>query len=281
MEELKNIETYTALISNIRKRGGKFTNNNIVPKDIKRFIDLKRIRYVSSDDCLVFILDEEKYYRLLLHMNPDKEWELPELDKPMLVRAQFVKGKKKPDLVEVERKMQEKGFVLKDTNVQIAFDIPSVRDLCRQKYLRSKKILEYYNLQIIKADYSYYNQIKGLLKNQDMIQYFHIPYQTEDEIESGFENGNYVAIINENNEVLAYTSGHPGIAGVRYAEAMVIQKEYKLYGFAPILFYYCMSNTKAVISKSSVGLHNSVSIKLHEKLGWEFSDRYIEHWLKE
>ena len=218
---------------------------------------------------------------MLLHLNPDKHWDLPELDKPILVRTQFVKDKKKSALVKVEEQMQEKGLVLKDTNVQIAFDIIPVRELCRQKYLRSKKILEYSNLRIIKADYSYYDQIKGLLKEQDMIQYFHVPYQTEDEIKSGFENGNYVAILNEKNEVLAYTSGHPGIDGVRYAEAMVIQKAYKLYGFAPILFYYCMSNTRALISKSSVGLHNSASIKLHEKLGWTFSDKYIEHWLKD
>ena len=123
MEELKNIETYTALISNIRKKGGKFTNNNIVPKDIERFIELRRIKYVNSDSCLIFILD------------------LPELDKPILVRTQFVKDKKKSALVKVEEQMQEKGLVLKDTNVQIAFDIIPVRELCRQKYLRSKKIL--------------------------------------------------------------------------------------------------------------------------------------------
>lgn len=280
MEELKDLETYGALISSIRKMGVKFTNNNLFADDIKRFIELGRIKYDYSDRCLIFILDEDKYYRLLLHIDPDQPLDLPELDKPILIRTRFVKDKKKDGLLKLEDQIRRKGFALKDTNVFITLDSEPFRETYKRKYQRCKKILAYSNLRILRVDYSYYDQINTLLDSQDMIKYYHRPYRTEDEIKSAFENGDYVAIINENDEVLAYTSGHFE-AAKKQADAMIVKEEYKLYGFASILFYYCLAHASYGISKSSLNLTNSASIKLHKSLGWKFSDRYMEHWLKE
>lgn len=283
MKDLKNIETYQSLIKDARKKGGKFTNNNLLSEDIKRFIELQRIKYFCSDSCLIFILDEEKYYRLLLHLNPDSPWALPELDKPILVQTRFVKGKKKPSLLKLEEELKAKGFILKDTHVQITLNVAFLGESYRQKYLRSKKLLDYSNLRIITADYSYYNQINILLKNQDMMEYFLFPYQTDEEIKTRFENGDYLAIINEENEILAYLSEHQGLEknSEIYAEAMVIKEEYKLYGFAPILYYYSISNKPSDLRKTIVALNNFASIEFYKKFRWKFTDRYMEHWLLE
>lgn len=280
MKELKDLETYGTLISDMRKKGIKFTNNNVFSDDIKRFIELKRIKYHDTERCLIFFLDEEKYYRLLIHLDPDQPWALPKLDKPALIRTRFVKDKKKADLLKLEEQMRQKGFVLKDTNVFLTLDSAPVKELHQRNYQRSKKILEHQNFRIIRADYSYHDQIDALMEGQDMIKYYHIPYQTEDEIKAGFEDNNYVAIINENDELLAYTSGHLE-NGKRHADAMIIKDEYKLYGFAPLLFYYCTCSGFSSIRKTSVNLTNAASIKLHKKLGWKFTNKYMENWLLE
>lgn len=280
MEQLKDLETYRRLISSIRKKGVKFTNNNLFANDIERFIKLGRIQYTYCGRCLIFILNEDKYYRLLLHIDPDQPWDLPKLDKPVLIRTRFVKDKKKDGLLKLEAQMREKGFSLKDTNVFISLDLEPLKEIYRKNYQRSKKILERSNLRIIRADYSYYDQINALLDNQDMIKYYHRPYRTEDEIKSAFARGNYVVIVNDNNEVLAYTSGSSE-AGKKQADAMVIKEEYKLCGFAPILFYYCSLNPSPGLKKSSLNLINNASIKLHKKLGWSFTNKYMENWLLE
>lgn len=280
MKKLRDIETYGTLISDMRKKGVKFTNNNIFSDDIKRFIELERIKYYDSDHCLIFFLDEEKYYRLLFHIDPGQPWELPDLDKPALIRTRFIRDKKKPDLLKLEDQMREKGFVLKDTNVFLTLDSVPLREIHERNYQRSKKILEHQNLRIIRPDYSYYDQIKALVEGQDMIKYYHIPYQTEDEIKAVFEEKNYVAIVNENDELLAYTGGHLE-NGKRYADAMIIKEEYKLHGFAPILVYYCTYSRFSDVRKTSVNLENAASIKLHKKLGWNFTNKYMENWLLE
>lgn len=278
MKELKDIEAYGTLINDMRKKGVKFTNNNIFSDDIKRFIELNRIQYHVSDRCLIFFLDEEKYYRLLFHIDPGQSWDLPELDKPALIRTRFVKDKKKAELLKMEEQMQEKGFILKDTNVFLTLDSAQFKEAHQRNYQRSKKILEHQNFRIIRADYSYNDQINALIDGQDMIKYYHIPYQTEDEIKATFEDRNYVAIVNDKDEILAYTSGHLE-NGKRYADAMIIKEEYKLYGFAPILFYYCTCSGFSDIRKTSVNLENIASVKLHKKLGWKFTNKYMENWL--
>lgn len=282
MKELKDIETYGDLISNMRKKGVKFTNNNLFSDDIKQFIERKRIKFHCDERCLIFCLDEEKYYRLLFHVDPAHPWTLPEFDKPALIRTRFVKDKKKPDLLKLEEQMREKGFLLKDTSVFITLDFAPFKETYRQKFERSKKILSPSNLRIIKADYSYRGQIDKLMDGQNQIKYYHRPHQTEDEIKSAYDQGCYTAIINEENEIVAYTSGGFGKGKLQPDIAMVIREDYKRSGLAVILFYYCLANESSdLMRKTSIDLANSASVKLHKKLGWKFTDKYMDDWLLE
>lgn len=282
MEELKDTQTYGALINAMRKKGVKFTNNNLFSEDIRSFVERKRIKYHVSERCLIFFLDEEKYYRLLFHLDPDHSWDLPKLDKPVLIRTRFTKGKKKAELLKLEGQMREKGFVLKDTNVFVTLDFAPFKEFYRQRYERSKKILKASHLRIIGADYSYRSQIDKLMDGQDMINYWHRPYQTEDEIKSAFDRGCYTAIVNEKDEIVAYTSGGVGEGKLQPDIAMVIKDEYKRSGLAVILFYYCLAYEPSdLMRKTSIDLANSASVKLHKKLGWKFTDKYMENWLLE
>ena len=282
MEDLKDLAVYGSLVSDMRKAGVKFTNNNLLAEDIKRFIELGRIKYYRSERCLIFFLDEEQYYRLLFHIDPDCHWDLPALGKPAVIRTRFTKDKKKPELLKLEEQMRQKGFLLKDTNVLITLDFAPFKERYRQKYQRSKKILEYSNLRIIEADYSYCNQIEDLLNSQDMIRYYHRPYRTADEVKSEFDAGCYVAVVNERDEVVAYTSRGFDEGQLRLDLAMVIKDEYKLTGHALLLCYYCLGNRRSdTIRKAGIDLKNSASINLHKKLGWKFTNRYMENWLLE
>lgn len=280
MEEVKDIETYGTLINDMRRKGVKFTNNNVLSDDIKRFIELNRIKCYCSDRCLIFFLDEEKYYRLLFHIDPGQPWDLPELDKPALIRTRFVQDKKKADLLKLEGQIREKGFERKDTNVIVTLDSAPIKEACQRKYERSKKILSQWNARIIKADYSYRDQINTLMDEQDMIKYYHVAYKTEDEIKARFEKGDYYAIVNGENEVMLYSSATID-GGIFFGDEMVVKEEYKLCGFAPILFYYGIGYGLDALRKASLSLENDASIALHKRLGWKFTNKYIENWLLE
>lgn len=278
MEALKTIEQYNFLINDAKKKGGKFTNNSCLIEDVRRYIDLKRIYYVNGEAGLIFVIDEDSYYRLLLHIDADKPLGLPKLEKPGLVFTWYAKDKKKPALLKVEEQLKKEGFVLETTQVDVKKDLTGMQDFYRKKYLRVEKILRNLNARVVEADYSHYGQICELLENQEMIKYFQFPYQTEDEIKADFENGDYIAVVNDNGDVLAYSRSRWD-GRKCYGYAMVVKEEYKLYGLAPLLSYRGWSR-RSGIRETTIALDNDQSIKFHEGLGWTFTDRYMDNWLK-
>lgn len=280
MERLRNSGAYMKEVNVLRKSRELFTNNYLMQGDVDRLIQNKRFYQIRHEAGTTFLSDEEKYYRAFLHTDYRKPYHLPRVEKPVLLQIDYQKERKKAAQIELEKWLKADGFVLKDTAVQIKWNVEAHREECRKQFQRLEKMLAAMNFRIETVDYSYHEQVEELLHRQDVMRYYHFPYQTEAETKALYDSGNVVCILDEADRVLAY---HTIIVnGGCYGAEFVVRDEYKVkYSLAPILQYYRGSFLEYPVMQGYMLLNNADSIRLHERLGWEFTNRYTDNWLRE
>lgn len=280
MECLQNSDTYVKEVNTLRKSRELFTNNYLMQDDVNRLIQCGRFYQIRHEAGVTFLSDEKKYYRALLHVDYRKPYRLQRLDKPVLVQVEYQKGRKKDAQLAMEERLKADGFLLKDTVVQIKWNIEARREEYRKQFQRLEKMLAAMKFRIETVDYSYHEQVEELLQQQEMMQYYHFPYQTEAEVKELYDSGNVVCILDDTDTVLAYHSII--INGGCYGAEFVVRDGYKVrYSLAPILQYYRGSFLEYPVMKGYMLLDNADSIRLHEKLGWEFTNRYKDNWMRE
>lgn len=280
MERLQNPDAYMNEVNVLRKSRELFTNNYLMQDDVNRLLQGGRFYQVRHEGGVTFLADEKKYYRAFLHTDYKKAYRLPGVGKPVLVQIDYLKDRKKDAQLAMEKWLKADGFALKDTAVQIKWNIDERRDECRKQFQRLEKMLEAMNFRLETVDYSYHEQVEALLRQQDMMRYYHFPYQAEAETKALYDSGNVTCILDNTDQVLAYHC--ITINGGCYGAEFVVRDEYKVkYSLAPILQYYRGSFLEYPVLKGYMLLDNAESIRLHERLGWEFTNRYTDNWLRE
>lgn len=280
MERLQNLDAYVKEVNALRKSRKLFTNNYLMQDDVNRLIQCGRFYRMQNEAGLTFLADEKKYYRAFLYVDYKKPYRLQGLDKPVLVQIDYYKDRKKDLQLAMQERLKADGFLLKDTAVQIKWNVEAHREQYRKLFQRLKKMLAAMNFRIESVDYSYHEQVAELLGQQNMMQYYHFPYQTEAEVKALYDSGNVVCILDDTNQVLAYHTIM--VNGGCYGAEFVVRDEYKVkYNLAPILQYYRGSFLEYPVMKGYMLIDNEDSIRLHEKLGWEFTNRYTDNWLRE
>lgn len=120
IKELLSIAQYKKLLEDFRTVcKTPFSNIYLMPKDINRFINLKRISYVKNDYGIIFYLDEETFYRVCLYVDEQQLFEIPARDKKLLIRNVYRADNKGIKLSYVEARLQALGFLKVGTTVQI------------------------------------------------------------------------------------------------------------------------------------------------------------------
>lgn len=280
MESISSLDDYLQRINALHRVRTTFTNNYMMVGDAERLILLGRLYYIREEAGTIFLSNEDTHYRLSMHIDTDKSCHLPLLDKPIMTQIVYQKDRKKENHLNIEKQLKKSGFVKQDTSVQIKLNVTECKDECQKNFDRLHKLLQRMGFQIKVVDYTYKDKIREVFLQQDMLHDWHYPFQTEEEGKDVFDKNGWICILDKDDRVLAYHSAYE-MNSCCYGMGFAIRDEYKVkYGFAPILQYYRVCITKQPLIYGEVLLHNTQALALHEKMGWTFTNKYVDRWLK-
>lgn len=280
MKPISSLDEYLQQINKLRGFRTAFTNNYMMVGDAERLISLGRLYCVTNEAGIIFLSDEDTHYRALMHMNPNRKCEIPLFDKPVMAQIVYHRDRITESRLCIEQQLQDNGFVKQDTSVQVKLNVKERKEACRKDFNRLYKLIQRMGYRIQVVDFTYKDKIREVFLQQDMMQDWHYPFQTEEEQREIFEQNGWICILDRDDEVLAYHSAYI-VNSCCYGMGMAIRDEYKVkYGFAPLLQYYRVCITEQPVIYGEVLLHNTDAIILHEKLGWKFTNKYVNYWLR-
>lgn len=280
MKRISKLDDYLQQVDTSHRVGTSFTNNYMMVGDAERLILLGRLYYIKNEAGVTFLSDEDTHYRISMHIDTDKNYRLPLLDKPVMAQIVYQKDRKKDNHLNIETQLENDGFVKQDTSVQVKLNVRERKAECQKNFDRLYKLLQRMGFRIKVVDFTYKDKIREVFLQQNMLHDWHYPFQTEEEMRETFDRNGWICILDKDDRVLAYHSAYE-VNSCCYGMGFAVRDEYKVkYGFAPILQYYRVCITKQPFIYGEVLLHNTQAIALHEKMGWTFTNKYVDRWLK-
>ncbi|MCH5270294.1 MAG: hypothetical protein J1E83_06040 [Lachnospiraceae bacterium] len=258
-----------------------YSNNYLSTDKIERYISLQRIYFEKNETSLLFFTDEEKYYRLHAMLGPDMDM-ICKQDKPLMLRNVYREGMKTDALLKVEGALKQQGFLLYDETVQILAQPLEKREEIQRKYNKASSFLNRFGIKIGYARKKDMEQIINLRNNEPLLKDYHFLYETEEEILNDIEKGYYRCAFNQLEEVCAaqhYSISNNTLQG----DWLAVKDEYKVrYGLGIAMAYHSFLYTiEQGISNyyGWVARDNIKSIKYHQAIGYELTDKWADEWL--
>lgn len=283
MEKLRSLEEYKVLLTQYKQICRRGYSNNFLSIDaVKRYIDLQRIYYEADEGILMFITDEGKYYRLYVQMSPDADFIAPKVGKPILIRNIYKENKKTDVLLDFEKKLQQQGFSLYDETVQIVANPLEMKESLQEKYEKAASFLTRVGLRIDYASEEHIDEIIALREKEPLLKDYHFLYETEDEIRDNVRNRYYRCVFNEQNEVCA-AQQFSIENGTVQGNWLAVKEEYKVrYGIGTAMAYHSFLYAAGLEIQKYFGWvvrDNTKSIKYHQAIGYEITDKYADEWV--
>lgn len=283
MEILKNLEEYKELLVKYKPVCRRGYNNNYLSMDmVERYIELQRIYYEAEDNALTFITDEEKYYRAYVQTNPEADITIQKRDKPVLVRNVYKENKKTDVLLKFEDKLKKQGFSIYDESVQIVAKPLEMKEDVQKKYDRAFSFLERAGIKIGYATEENFAEINFLRESEPILKDYHFLYETESEILDNIKSGYFRCAFNMDGKVCA-AQQFSVENGTIQGNWLAVQEEYKVrYGIGTAMAYHSFLYAIEHEVQSYFGWvvrDNTKSIKYHQAIGYELTDKFADEWL--
>ncbi len=283
MKLVNTYEEYLTLLKQKKQNIGKLIMNSYLSADkIERYINLHRLYYVEQEKGIVFLCDEEKYYRLLYYMGSYTEFEVPKTDKPIAIRNIYKEGNKKGELIFLEEQLEKIGFRKEYVAVEMCVPLEQSANIARQKtiYERMLKKGKFY-IGLMKKE----NVDKMLLLRETKeFHMYNFEYKTQEEYFAEIDNDQYLAIYNEDDEMCAciYTEQLPG---AMTGDGICVEEKYrKTYGLGAALMCFVLDQALNQQKKRYVSwceIENTNSMKFHKSIGFETTGKISEEWILE
>ncbi len=280
MKKLESFDEYKNIIKDYRlicKR--PFSNVYYMPNDIKRYIELGRVDYERSESGIIFLFDEETYYRACLYVNERDKFVISPQKKRVLIKNVYQKGKKEEKLLCTESRLTELGFKKVGTSVAIQGDSQKLVQRCKhmEKYAEA---MEKKGYRCIEADFSLFNEMEAIIVDSGIIKDYQLNYRTDEE-KKNLERGSYLCMMKDEHQICAVSAciiEH----GIGKGVAMTVKEKYKMRGLAPILTYYrfkwlCDHDINFI--HAWILTDNEPSLRYHQSLGFEFLNEYADEWI--
>lgn len=285
MERLKSIEEYKALLMQYKQVCRRGYNNNYLGLDkVNRYIALQRIYYETVENALMFITDEEAYYRMYIQTDAEAKVIIKKEDKPVLIRNVYKENRKPEALLKLEENLGRQGFKVYDESVQIVARPLDMRENIQNKYDRAEAFLKRAGIKILYAKEGEAEEILNLREKEPLLKKYHFLYETKEEISADIRKGYYRCAYNAQGEICAaqhfYVSN-----GTLQGDWLAVKEEYKIrYGIGTAMA--CHSFLYAIEHDISqyfgwVVRDNKKSIDYHQAIGYEISDKLADEWLLE
>lgn len=281
LKKLDSVEQYNNLTREVRKECRRpYSNLYYTAEQIQRYIDLGRAFFYNAEGGVIFLFDEENFYKVGLYLNGERQFDFPSVDKKLLIRNVYKEGKKEAVLANIENKLIEIGFVKQATTAQVVAQVPRVYEKSRnvERYVSKMEKNGFYCGTV---DETQMFEAEQMLLDSKIIKDYHIDYRTESE--KNTIPGTYMGIWNKDGKLCA-VSIVPIINGIAHGIGIAVREEYKMCGLAPILTYYrfqWLQEHSVELIQAWLLLSNEKSILYHSSLGYIITDKRADEWIKE
>jgi len=283
MERLQSLEVYRELLVHYKKicRRG-YCNNYMAMDRVERYIYLQRIYYEKEESSLLFYIDEGNYYRLYVYLAPEKHLIIQKKEKPIMIRTVYKQNVKSEVLIGIEQDLLNIGFELYDESLQIVAYPLEMNELLQKKYNKALSFLERYSIKIIYANEEHLPEIIKLREEEPVLKEFHFDYETQEELRANIKKGYYRCAVNEQGEVVAVQQFSVE-NGTLQGNWLAVKEEYKVkYGIGSAMAYHSFMYAIEHEIPNYYGWvvrDNEKSLKYHESIGYQLTDKYADEWV--
>lgn len=281
MERIETLKQYRSLINAVRQICRRpFSNNYFAYDDIERFIRLGRAYYHETAGGLIFLFDEERFFRACLHLDERAEFDLPFVNKRILVRTIYRKGREEAGQSSVEQRLNAIGFYKAGTTVQIVGDVEAIFNKCSrlQPYVEKMEKAGY---RCMFAEGRQIDVFENLLLASRVIRDYHIDYKTPEEKRCMREA--YLGIV-DRNETLCAVSAVEIVRGTARGIGIAVVDRLKMHGLTSITAYHrykWLFERGIKVIQGWVLVDNEPSIRYHTSLGYRMTDKFADEWIRE
>lgn len=277
MEKITDIEQYKRIVREERKRHKKtFSNIYFMTKDLENFIQQKDVYYEIQESGFLLIIDEAKYYKICINIDPCMEFRIPDLDKKAVFEYVFRKERSEECPLTIENGLRSQQFSKKGTLVQICGQTDKVYRNCEKSELFIKR-LEREGFSYAALDPTYQAKVEEMLLSTNIIKDYQINH-----IEDNSRKRIYGGILDKDRNLCAVSmSALLGLTA--YGEGFMIEDKYRLQGLAPMLSYYGLKRLLEWGIEQSIGwiaTDNVASLRYHHGLGYELVNKYTDEWIR-
>lgn len=284
MEKIESIEQYQQLRKDVQ---GKYhrvaTNNYMFPPQVERYISLGRLYADTFEAGVVFYTDEDTHYKAYFSVSAEVPFRILPKDKPVYMRNIYTEGKKKADLLQVEKSLTDSGFQCMNTSAYVVGNPEIALAKINKSYQNAEKILKKNGFQLMPLPIERLDEFIELQKHMDMIPFYELSYHTKAEYTEEIEAGHILCVVDQNGKICACRHHYEeanSLSGWNYVEP-----EYqKAYGIAVVLTHSVLEYAKNHNNMSVHGwilINNVDSIKYHKRLEYVWTSRMSDEWLLE
>lgn len=280
MKRLNNIDEYKSLTRRARLEcKNSFSNNYFMSEDVQRYIEAGQAYYEDEGSGYILILDEENRYRVCLYVDVDCKFTIPQLDKKVIIKNVYRKGREEEALDAIEKRLEDLKYKKMGTDVQIKGEVQTLFEKSSryEKYVKKMEAKGYY---CVMADETYYHKIEEMVLDSKIIKDYQIDYRSLEE-KKRLPKGAYLCVFNADKEMCAVSVCFID-NGVAYGEGVAVAEKFKMHGLAPILAYHrykWLYDNGIKYMQGWILLGNEASLRYHESLGYKFVNKYVDEWI--
>ncbi len=283
MKLVQSIDEYLALLKKSKQKCDRLITNSYISIEVlKRYITLKRLYYIQQEKGILFLCDEEKYYRLLYWLEPGKKISISKLDKSIALRNIYKEGKKKEELLLLEKNLCQLGFKNEYTAIEMCVPIQAGKTIERQKnvYQRILKKGKFCIDYMKEADLE---QMLQMRKTKEFHTY-NFEFKTLEEYCAEIQNKQYWGVYNEQKIMCACIYVEP-VLEIMTGDGICVEQKYRnTYGLGAALMIHVLNEAVNGQKKNYVSwceLENVNSMKFHENIGFEKTGKISNEWVME
>ena len=232
----------------------------------------------------MFFDDEVNYYEIAYAWNV--KYEFPRqviVNKPYVIKNVYRDGDMPCEMHDIETMIKNEGFILKRQSrlAECERFEPSKKIL--DLYGFSKKLIGHNGMKIGVLTPDLVEAFRRFQTQIPLVPYYELQYFSDDELIDQSKHGNLIIVSQEfNSEICGYS--HVYYMGKYMCGVIAVKDEYLDAGGVTLALSaeaYKRDMGKQVHRIGWIGDDNTASIRYHKKMGWVFTNKRMNEWVKE
>jgi len=282
MNRVADYDQYLALVRQTKaKQKSVVTNCFLFQKAVQRYLDLGRFLYEENEAGILFFSDEETYYQVYYYLNPERPFEAAAGEKPLVVNHLFTEGKKGEKLARIDERLASAGFELALKVRQTTGEPDEILKRVGAPSRVARRLLSREGFELRPVGREAFDDYFEMRSTTKEVPFYQFPYSTLEELDDDAANGRLIGIFDSRSRLCAVR--HSFMEGNGMYGWIMVREAYKdRYGMALPLSEFAMQNAKANGNRvyGWIALDNAPSIQYHMGLGYCWTNRRMDTWIK-